>query len=389
MKIKKIYLLILFITSIILLISFSLNTTITKANELSDNMNNQLENIDLGQLEDFLNSIQDKPAEFDFVNNIYLMLNGEYTFSYDDLFTYIIDVFIIDLTDVMPILLGIIAIAILSGILNNLKSNFLRKGTGDLIFFVCFLGVILLLGTQLISFYIKTKNLIETLSKLNQIMSPIILTLMVASGGSVSASVYKPAVSFLSGGIINIFLSVVLPLVAISAIFTVVSNFSQTVKLNKLSDCASSVVKWIIGLSVTSFGLFLTVQGITSASFDGISIRATKYAISNSVPIIGGFLKDGFDLVVAGSVLIKNAIGVISVFALFYIVLSPVLLMAVYSILLKFVAGIIEPFSDSRIGGLCSCASKMLTYFTVAILMVGLMLFITILLMIFSANALI
>jgi hypothetical protein len=55
----------------------------------------------------------------------------------------------------------------------------------------------------------------------------------------------------------------------------------------------------------------MTVQGITSASIDGISIRATKYAISNSIPIVGGFLRDGFDIVIAGSVLIKNAVGII------------------------------------------------------------------------------
>ncbi len=385
---RKNFIFVIFI-SVFLVGICSVNFTSVSANGLTESIENQLENIDLTEFENFLNEIKDKPENFNFVNNIYLMLKGEYTFSYNDLLSYIVDVLVLNLTEVSPAVISIIAIAIISGIFNNLKSNFLDKGTSDVIFFVCFLGVILLLGNNLISFYIKTKNLIETLSKLNEIMSPIILSLMVASGGSVSASVYKPAVAFLSGGIINIFLVVVLPLVVISLIFTVISNFSSSVKFNKLSDLVGSVIKWIIGLSVTTFGLFLSVQGITSASFDGISIRATKYAISNSIPIIGGFLKDGFDLVVAGSVLIKNAIGVISVFALFYVILQPVLYMATFSLLLKFVSGVIESFTDGRVCRLCDCASKTITYFIVSILMVGLMLFISILLMIFSANTLI
>jgi stage III sporulation protein AE len=132
---------------------------------------------------------------------------------------------------------------------------------------------------------------------------------MVASGGNVSASVYKPAVAFLSSGIINVILTIVLPLIALMIIFNTLSNFSSSIKLEKFSELGASIIKWIIGLIVAVFGIFLSVQGITSATFDGISIKATKFAISNSIPLVGGFLKDGFDLVVAGSILIKNAIG--------------------------------------------------------------------------------
>ncbi len=386
---KKRTFVILLIIGLSFISSFSINFTLVSASELSDSIEEQLKNIDLSELEEFLNSIENKPDSYNFVNSIYSMLAGEYDVSYNDVVSYIFSAFILDLKEALPLLMSIVAIAILSGIFNNLKSNFMSKGVADIIFFVCFLAVILLLGTQVSSFYNKTKNLIENLLKFNQIMSPILLTLMVASGGTVSASVYKPAVAFLSGGIINIFLSIVLPLAIVVLIFSVISNMSQTVKLNKLSDCLTSLIKWIIGLSVTIFGLFLSVQGITSATFDGISIRATKYAISNTVPIIGGFLKDGFDLVMAGSVLIKNSIGVVSVFAIFYLIISPVLFMATFSLLLKFVCGIIETFADKRICVLCESVSKTITYFIVSILMVGLMMFIFILLMIFSASVII
>lgn len=51
----------------------------------------------------------------------------------------------------------------------------------------------------------------------------------------------------------------------------------------------------MIGLSITIFTFFMSAQGLSSAVIDGVSFRAAKYAITNSIPIVGGFLKDGFD----------------------------------------------------------------------------------------------
>ncbi len=218
-------------------------------------------------------------------------------------------------------------------------------------------------------------------------MSPIIITLMVAVGGNVSASVYKPSVAFLSSGIINVFMYAVIPLISFMTIFNIANNFSSSIKLGKFSDFFASTIKWIIGIVITIFTMFLSVQGITCANFDGISVKAAKYAISNSIPLVGGFLKDGFDLVVAGSVLIKQSVGFAVLFALFILVFSPVINMVAFSLLLKLVSSIIEPISDVRISNFCMGLSKTVSYLIASILSVGFMVFITVLLMIFSANA--
>ena len=43
-----------------------------------------------------------------------------------------------------------------------------------------------------------------------------------------------------------------------------------------------------------------------AGSFDGISIRATKFAIKSYIPIIGGYLSDGLDFIVLSSILRKD-----------------------------------------------------------------------------------
>lgn len=45
-------------------------------------------------------------------------------------------------------------------------------------------------------------------------MLPVILTLMIASGGNASAALYKPAVAFLSNGISSVFINVLIPIIS-------------------------------------------------------------------------------------------------------------------------------------------------------------------------------
>ncbi len=362
------------------------NVKTVNADELSDTIGEQLENIDLSELEDFGNGLNIDGAS-NIISFIRDLLEGKYNLDYSTVLEYVKNIVMENIYKILPIFSTVVAIGIFCGILNNMKGSFLSEGIADIIFFVAFLSIIIILIPSIFGLYNSTKNIIENIANLCEIMSPIILSLMVVAGGTVSASVYKPAVIFLSSAIIDIYLYVILPLIGIVVLFDVMANFSPSLKLKKFSDCALSVVKWVSGISFTVFGVFLSVQGITSGTFDGISIKAAKYAISNSIPLIGGFLSSGFDLIVAGSVLIKNAVGVAVIFLLFYTILSPVLYLMTYSLMLKCVGAILEPISDTRISDLCTNLSKTVNYFLTSLLAVGFMLFITVLLMIFSANA--
>ncbi|MBE5734145.1 MAG: hypothetical protein E7347_03740 [Clostridiales bacterium] len=372
----------------LLIINPDLYCGVVYADTLSENIEEQMSKLDLSQLSIFFDSLfLDGKINIDFFECVNSMLKGDITLEFNSINEYLFKTILGVFFEFLPTFLSVIAISVLCGIVQNARSKYLSEGVGEVTFYVCLMGVVLLLGTQIISLWQNIENIIKNIAKLTEIMSPIILTLMMAVGGNVSASVYKPAVAVLSNGVVSVVLYLIMPLVALMTVFNVLGNFSTSIKLSKFSEFISSTIKWIIGLMVAIFGLFLSVQGITSAHFDGISIKATKYAISNSVPIIGGFIKDGLDLIIAGSVIIKNSIGVTILFALFYMIISPVLYLAIFSLLLKLTSAIIEPICDVRIPNFCLSISKTVTYLTVSLISVGFMLFITVLLMILSANA--
>ena len=223
------------------------------------------------------------------------------------------------------------------------------------------------------------------MKKQMDIVYPILLTLMAASGGTVSAGVFRPAVAFMSGGITNLFTSVVLPTSVAVVVLAFVGNLSANVRTVRLGELFKSFNKWIVGLSLGLFSLFLTIQGISSAQYDGLSLRAAKYVISGSVPIVGGFLSGGLDVVLAGSAIIKNAVGSFAVFLLVGTLLRPLLLILVFQLFLRLCAAATEPVG----GKISSFLSRLATdsgYFLAGLLCVAFLYFLTLLLLVCSSG---
>lgn len=388
MKKNRIYLLLLLLPLCLSFIFLGQRIKTVKADELSDSIENQLENIDLEELEDYFNNLGVN-GSVGIIDRINDMLSGKFEFEYTDFFNYLLNSVFSEFLSFMPVFILVIVIAVFLGILKSIKGVFLQESILEVIYFACISGIIILIFSQVFIIVSSVKNAIENLSKLNEIISPIIITLIVASGGSSVANTIKPASVFLSGGVVQIINSVIMPLVSVMLVFTVLSNLSTGIKLKNTCDFIAGIIKWIIGIIISVFGIFTVVQGVGGAFYDGISVKAAKYILSNSVPIIGGFLKDGFDVIIAGSVLIKNSIGIVGVFLIFYTVLSPIMLIASFLLVLKFSAAVIEPLSDNKISDFCLSVGRCVNYLLVALLMVSVMLFINILMMIFSANSLI
>ena len=134
------------------------------------------------------------------------------------------------------------------------------------------------------------------------------------------------------------------------------------------------------------FMSFVTVQGITGATLDSVAVGTAKFALSSYIPILGGYLSDGFDLVLASCVLIKNSIGLSVLIILICLILVPLLEIIIFMLGLKAVAAIIEPVTDNRMSELVAKMSDNLMPLILAILGISFMFFIMIMLIIYTCN---
>lgn len=361
------------------------------SDDLNGSMEDAIDHLNTEELQEYLDSLTQEQREAfgsNFVDKLKNLITGDYSLDYGGIISSLSGIFFDQIAGLLPVFCVICAVSVLCGILGRFKSSFAEKGTSKMIFFVGYSAVLVLILTSLTGIVKDCSSTVHSLQSQMQAIFPVLLTLIATSGGSVSVAVYQPAVLFLSEIIVDIVAGIVFPLAAMICVLNMVGNMSQEIKLKNFSNLFAAVIKWVLGLSLAAFTVFLTVQGITSATYDGLSFKAAKYAVSNTIPIIGSFLGSGFDLVIAGSVLIKNSVGSCGIFLLVIVLIVPLVQLIAYNLFLKLAAAVTEPIGDAGISNFLSSLSGTVNYFTAGLLAVGFMYFITVLLLICSSNTL-
>lgn len=357
--------------------------------ELSNSVINQIDNLDFSKLESYL---IDANANFNLFNSnnistiVKQIAQGNYFSSFSNVFEGVLNILFGNIKQVIPLIFIIIAIAILSSILNSLKSSNINNGVKDVIHFVCFSVVIVIIVGNITSVISITQSTLKLMSGQMEVIFPIMLTLLTAIGGITSVAIYKPIVSVLTSSVSLIFSKFLLPIFIVSFVFLIVGNLSSNIKLNKFNSFFASVFKWVVGFVFTLFGAFLTIQGISAGKFDGVSIKATKFAVKSYIPLIGGYISDGFDLILYSSVIIKNAVGVVGVILLFLTILRPIVQILTLKFAMQLVSAILEPIGEKQISNFTSSCAKILVYPIVLMLAVAFMYLLSVGLIMTTAN---
>lgn len=352
--------------------------------ELEESIEELIDSLDLEELQAYLDSL----AQFEGVSlkdKLMSVVTGDFALDYSSLAQSLVGLIWDEAQMLFPAFAVILAIAVLCGILNSVKNGFLDSSMTEIVNFVGYLSIGAIVLACLLTVLKAGFSALESMRMQMELVFPLLLTLMAGSGGTVSAAVYRPAVAFLSGALVELFTAIVLPSALVIIVLSFVGKLSDEVRTERLGELFKSVNKWLIGISLTLFSLFLTVQGITSATYDGISLRAAKYAITNSVPIVGGFLSGGVDLVLAGSALIKNALGSFSIFMLVGTLFHPLVLFVVFHLFLRLAAAATEPIGG-KISSFLSALAGDFNYFTAGLLAVSFLYFITVLLLVCSSG---
>ncbi len=357
--------------------------------DLQEEIQNQLDGLDFSSLEELIDNFsQGQLAIFgnaSFLSKLMQLISGEFE-NGQGFWKSTASVFFDNLLNLMPFISIIVAVSLLGSMLQGLKPSTNGKSISNVIHFVTYGIIVVLVLTIVIRMIAITTSTISSLKGQMDGIFPILLTFLTAIGGTTSASVYQPAMTLLTGTIVNILTNLLLPIFIFSVVFSIVSNLSNTIKLDKFTSFFNSSFKWITGLVFTIFSAFLSIQGVTAGTIDGISIRTAKYAIRSYVPILGSYLSDGMGLILASSNLIKNAVGATGLFMLLATILSPLIEMMLFMLMLKLVAGIIEPLGNKQVANFISSLSKSMVLLMVLLIAVGFVYFIMLGLVMCSAN---
>ncbi|MFS0780978.1 stage III sporulation protein AE [Bacillus sp. 1P06AnD] len=284
-------------------------------------------------------------------------------------------------------LLGtLILLTVFSMFLQSLQNAFEKSSVSKVAYSIVFMVLIII---ALNSFHVAiqyTKETIDTMISFFMALAPLLLALIAASGGLVSAAFFHPVLIFLmntSGLLIG---KVVLPLLFLASLLSIVSTLSEHYKVSQL---AGMIKNWSIGLLGAFMTVFLgviSVQGASSAVADGITIRTAKFITGNFIPVVGRMFTDAADTVFSASVLLKNTVGIAGVVILLMIVAFPALKILIIAFIYKLSAAILQPLGGGTVIKCLDVISKSMMYIFAALAIVSVMFFLSITIIIAAGN---
>lgn len=355
--------------------------------EFSENVENLLDDIDTNELNDYLTN--DFNFNFfdvtDFKDLIVKILNGNYFDEYDNIFESIKTFIKSEFKNLLNIFLVFLVIVLLFELFNNLcAEKYVEiKSSVKIIFSIIISILVVFLYKQISS---DVLNIVHNIFSFSKIIFPILLGLILVSGSVGTHSVYSSLSLFFLNTGSYLFTYILIPISVSIFILSLIGSVFSKNRFSRLIDIFKSIFKYSIIIFFTTFGLFSTVNIISSSVKDGVSVRLTKFAIKNYIPIVGGYVSQGFDFIHSCSVVVKNAVGVCGIFVLLFLVLKPILIFFVYMLMFKILSAVVVLIGNVEYSDLFNNVSKSISYFLAVIVGLFFIVFVFIYLLIISVS---
>ena len=164
-----------------------------------------------------------------------------------------------------------------------------------------------------------------------------------------AATLSHPVIFFICSGAGSLIKNIITPLVLLRAVCTLLCSVTGNDALEEFAGLFSKVHKTLLSFSMSLFAGILGISSFAAASFDNLAARGVKFAISASVPVVGGSISEAMSSVAGSAMLLKNAVGLGGVILLFGIFALPLLKLWALSLSLRLTAAFTAPISEKRI----------------------------------------
>ncbi|MDF2634498.1 MAG: stage sporulation protein [Pelosinus sp.] len=278
-------------------------------------------------------------------------------------------------------------LAVLCAVLKNLQNSFEQSSISLLTYNVCF---IFMSSIALTAFYNALKLASQTVEYMVGFMEsllPLLISLLAGVGALTSASLFTPLMLFVISSMSVIVKDVVLPLLFLTAALECLNYLSDTYRLSNLAGVLKQLGMIILGFSMVIFIGIITIQGAAGSVADGLALRTAKFATATFVPVVGKMFADTVELVMGASLLLKNAVGIFGVIAVFMICVFPVVKLLSLIFVIKISGALVQPLGDEKMAKCLDAMGNNLLLVFGAVLTVALMFFLAITMIIAAGSA--
>ncbi|WP_252254543.1 stage III sporulation protein AE [Clostridium sp. ZBS12] len=304
--------------------------------------------------------------------------NGEGDFNIKSLSKALTSILFKEVGSVLKLIISIVTIVIICSLIKILQDAFSSDNVSEIAFYACYALIIMILSKSFIISIGVAKDVILNIADFMAALLPVLITMIAMVGGLTQAATLDPIILAAVVFIPRIYSNIIIPLILMGFVLGFANNLSNDHKITNLCKLLKQCTLWMQGIIITVFIGVLTVRGITSKTIDAVTLKTTKFAVDNFIPIVGKTFSDAIASIAGYSLIIKNAISSVGLLIIILILLYPIIKLVLMTVIYKLAASLIEPISDPRITNSVAAAGDSMTLIISCVLSVSLMFFILI-----------
>lgn len=182
-------------------------------------------------------------------------------------------------------------IIIISSVLRSITDGLENKSVSQITYYITYILIVTIVMKNFSDIINMVKASIDNLVAFTNCLIPLLIILMITTGNIASAGMLQPIILWIISFIGNFINVVLVPASLISVALSVISNVSDRVQIDKLSKYINTTVVWILGIVLTIFVGVSSLEGSITNGVDALTVKTTKAAVSNFIPIVGKILR--------------------------------------------------------------------------------------------------
>lgn len=315
-------------------------------------------------------------------------VTGESGLNYDTVKSYILSRAFVLLSENYDSLIYLVCLIILlatSNIIIYKNSDNIEK---SVIFYIYYPLIVCLVLSLVKSAVNYATSAVKFSTELSELIFPVMFS-VTAVAGNFGVALIKPFTVFFVFFTGEAILDFFIPALCFSFAVLAVGNLNDKANFNELFKTIMSAFKWSLGLIVGVYSSLLTVEGLSNAAYNGVSVKILKYLSGTGVPIVGGLIGGSTDIILSAVTLVKNSVGVMAAVTVVFCVGLKGVNGIAYSLSLRLLNSLLAPASTPRITKLVNGSCEIISALAALIFLSGLMFLLTVVFVIKSTSGVI
>lgn len=266
----------------------------------------------------------------------------------DNMSTMLRDLLVSSFSQNRKMFAALLAIALVGAVFSNFSKILQGREVAKTAFYIVYMLFFVTLSSSFLQVARLADQTLENLLGFIKVMIPaFFISLSFTQGGVAAGAYYEFALAMIM--VVNrLLVGLALPAIHLYFFLQVVNQLSRQDMFSKMAELIRDGVRF--GVKAV-FGLMMgmnVIQGLiipVSAEVKNMAV----IRMGGALPGVGGSISSVLQTVLCAGKLVKNAVGVAGVIAVFCMCAVPLLQMVVSRVLLQLAAAILQPVSDGRL----------------------------------------